>query len=83
MDINDLLKIAVDRGASDLHLKVGNFPTLRIRGDLEPATPDFRLDNESMLSIAAKVLPPSQRDRFEANHEVDLAYSVPGLGRFR
>ena len=83
MDINDLLRIAVDRGASDLHLKVGNFPMLRIRGALEPALPDHRVDHEEMLTIAATVLPAEHRDRFESNHEVDLAYSVPGLGRFR
>jgi twitching motility protein PilT len=83
MDINELLTIAVERGASDLHLKVGNFPMLRIVGALQPATPDRRLDNESMLAIAAKVLPAPYRDRFQLEHEIDLAYSVPGLGRFR
>ena len=83
MDINDLLRIAVDRGASDLHLKVGNFPMLRIRGALEPGLPDHRIDYEEMLAIAAKVLPTGHRDRFDSNHELDLAYSVPGLGRFR
>jgi twitching motility protein PilT len=50
---------------------------------LQPATPDRRLDNESMLAIAAKVLPAPYRDRFQLEHEIDLAYSVPGLGRFR
>ena len=83
MDINDLLRIAVDRGASDLHLKVGNFPMLRIRGVLEPALPDHRIDHDEMVAIAAKVLATAHRDRFQSNHEVDLAYSVPGLGRFR
>ena len=83
MDINDLLRIAVDRGASDLHLKVGNYPMLRIRGSLEPATPDHRVDHEEMMTFAAKVLPVQHRERFNSTHEVDLAYSVPGLGRFR
>ena len=55
MDINDLLRIAVDRGASDLHLKVGNFPMLRIRGALQPALPDHRIDHDEMVAIAAKV----------------------------
>ena len=83
MDINDLLRIAVDRGASDLHLKVGNFPMLRIRGALEPALPDHRIDHDEMIAIASKVLATAHSDRFQSNHEVDLAYSVPGLGRFR
>jgi twitching motility protein PilT len=83
MDINELLRIAVERGASDLHLKVGNYPMLRIRGGLEPATPDHRVDHEEMKGFAAKVLPAQHREKFEQSHEVDLAYSIPGLGRFR
>src|ERR671919_373384 len=83
MHVNDLLKIAVERGASDLHLKVGSYPMLRLRGGLTPATEDHRLDNEDMMAIAAAVLPTGHREKFKDNHEVDLAYSVAGLGRFR
>ena len=83
MHVNDLLKIAVDNGASDLHLKVGSFPMLRVRGQLVPALSDKRLDHEDMLAMAATVLPTSLRDKFKEQHEVDLAYSVAGLGRFR
>jgi len=83
MHVNDLLKIAVDRGASDLHLKVGTFPMLRVRGSLVPAMEDKRLEHEEMVSMAAAVLPVGYRDRFKEQHEVDLAYSVAGLGRFR
>ena len=83
MHVNDLLKIAVDSGASDLHLKVGSYPMLRVRGSLVPAISDRRLDHEDMVAMAAAVLPTSHRERFKDNHEVDLAYSVSGLGRFR
>ena len=83
MHVNDLLKIAVDRGASDLHLKVGTFPMLRVRGSLVPAMEDKRLEHEEMVSMAAAVLPVGYRDKFKEQHEVDLAYSVAGLGRFR
>ena len=83
MHVNDLLKIAVERGASDLHLKVGSYPMLRLRGNLTPATEDHRLDHEEMMAFAAAVLPTTVRERFKDNHEVDLAYSVAGLGRFR
>ena len=83
MHVNDLLKIAVDRGASDLHLKVGSFPMLRVRGQLVPALSDKRLDHEDMVAMAATVLPTALRDKFKEQHEVDLAYSVAGLGRFR
>jgi twitching motility protein PilT len=81
--VNDLLKIAVESGASDLHLKVGSYPMMRVRGTLTPATEDKRLDREDMDAVAAAVLPTSHRERFKDNHEVDLAYAVDGLGRFR
>jgi twitching motility protein PilT len=83
MHVNDLLKIAVESDASDLHLKVGSYPMLRVRGQLVPAVADHRLDHEDMVSMAATVLPAGYRERFKENHEVDLAYSVSGLGRFR
>ena len=83
MHVNDLLKIAVQRGASDLHLKVGSFPMLRLRGELTPALEDHRLDHDEIMAIAAAALPTGVRDKFNDNHEVDLAYSVAGLGRFR
>jgi twitching motility protein PilT len=83
MHVNDLLKIAVEGGASDLHLKVGSYPMMRVRGSLVPAVEDRRLEHEDMLAIAAAVLPTAHREKFKDNHEVDLAYSVAGLGRFR
>ncbi len=83
MHVNDLLKVAVDSGASDLHLKVGTYPMMRVRGTLVPAVEDKRLDPEDMVAMAAAVLPTGLRQRFNDNHEVDLAYSVAGLGRFR
>ena len=83
ININDLLKIAVERGASDLHLKVGSFPMLRLRGELTPASADHRVNHDDMMAAVAAVLPTGVRDTFTDIHEVDLAYSVAGLGRFR
>jgi len=83
MHVNDLLTIAVETGASDLHLKVGSCPMMRVRGSLAPAMTDRRLTHEDMVAIANAVLPTSHREKFKNNHEVDLAYSVAGLGRFR
>jgi twitching motility protein PilT len=83
MHVNDLLKIAVENGASDLHLKVGTYPMMRVRGILLPATEERRLEHEDLVTMAAAVLPAGHRDKFRDNHEVDLAYSVAGLGRFR
>jgi twitching motility protein PilT len=83
MHVNDLLKTAVERGASDLHLKVGSFPMMRVRGALIAANTDKRLDHEDVVAMSAAVMSTAQRQKFRDAQEVDLAYSVPGLGRFR
>jgi twitching motility protein PilT len=83
MHVNDLLKIAVEQGASDLHIKVGSFPMMRIRGMLVPASTGKRLDHEDVVAMSAAVMSSSQRQKFKEAQDVDLAYSVPGLGRFR
>src|SRR5467141_793314 len=83
MHVNDLLKIAVENAASDLHLKVGSFPMMRVRGVLQPATQGHKLDHDDVIAISAAIMSTTQRQKFKETQEVDLAYSVPGLGRFR
>ncbi len=83
MHVNDLLKLAVELGASDLHLKVGSYPMARVHGHLKPVTEELRLDHESLVEMAASIMSTSQRQKFKDSQEVDLAYSIPGLGRFR
>src|SRR3954470_10857460 len=83
MHVNDLLKIAVESGASDLHLKVGSYPMMRVRGTLTPASEEKKLDHEDVVAMGAAVMSTTQRQKFKESQEVDLAYSVPGLGRFR
>src|SRR4029078_13441703 len=83
MHVNDLLKIAVENAASDLHLKVGSYPMMRVRGDLVPASDERRLDHEDTGAMAAAVMSTQQRQKFKDSQEIDLAYSVPGMGRFR
>jgi twitching motility protein PilT len=83
MHVNDYLKIAVEHQASDLHIKVGSFPMMRVRGELVPASEEKRLDHEDVVAMSAAVMSTAQRQKFKEAQEVDLAYSVPGLGRFR
>jgi twitching motility protein PilT len=83
MHVNDLLKLAVDKGASDLHLKVGTYPMCRVHGRLTRVTGDKKLDHEDLVEMAASIMSATQRQRFKDAQEIDLAYSVPGLGRFR
>jgi twitching motility protein PilT len=83
MDLNQLLHIAVASGASDLHLKVGSYPMMRINGLLVVASEERRLDRPDTEAFAGTLLTPELRDKFQHTQEVDLAYSVAGLGRFR
>lgn len=84
MHVNDLLKIAVETGASDLHLKVGSCPMMRVRGALAPVSDTKPLSHDDIITMSAAVMSSgSLREKFKNAQEVDLAYSVPGLGRFR
>src|SRR3989337_1112969 len=83
MHINDLLKMASERKASDLHLKVGSHPVLRINGELIPLVETKRLMQEDTIAMAFSIMSNRQKQKFKENLEIDIAYSVPGLGRFR
>jgi twitching motility protein PilT len=83
MELPDLLKIAVERKASDLHLKVGSPPVLRIDDKLVPLVEMPRLGQDAVVTMAASVMNAKQREKFKERCEIDLAYGVPGLGRFR
>ena len=83
MHVNDLLKLAVEKGASDLHLKVGSYPMARTHGHLAPVSEEKQLNHEDLVDMAASIMSTAQRQKFKDSQEVDLAYSVPGLGRFR
>lgn len=83
MEINELLKKAISQNASDLHIKVGSPPIIRVTGDLVPMTSEERVSQQEAMKIAFSVMSPGQREVFKQKNEIDLAYSVPGLGRFR
>ena len=82
MDIKRILKDMIDRGASDLHLKVASPPILRINGSLvylEYQAPTV----QDMVGVAQQILTPAQREVFETSREIDFAFGVPGVARFR
>src|SRR5689334_12589982 len=56
---------------------------MRVRGMLLPASEEKRLDHDDLMAMSAAVMSTAQRQKFKESQEVDLAYSVPGLGRFR
>ena len=81
--IDQLLTIACSKGASDLHLKSGSFPFIRINGELQPMVEAQRLSSEDTLNMAFSIMNNRQKQRFTENAEIDIAYGVSGLGRFR
>jgi twitching motility protein PilT len=83
LHINDLLKIAAERRASDLHVKVGSHPVIRVDGELVPLVELKRLMQEDTIAMAFSIMSSRQKEKFKNNYEIDIAYSVPGLGRFR
>jgi len=83
MELKELLRIATERGTSDIHIKVGRQPVLRINGTLIPMLEKKRLMQEEITAIAFEIMNDYQKEKFKRNNEIDLAYSVPGLGRFR
>ncbi len=82
-DIDAMLKEATERNASDLHLKAGLPPILRIHGDLSPMTNFEPNSPDSMVKVALKIMSERQQNEFKKKHQVDMAYSLPGVGRFR
>src|SRR5205814_8971005 len=83
ISIDDLLRRAVESKASDLHLKVGNHPYLRIDGVLIPQADVPRVSPEEMLSMAFSMMTNRQKQKFKETAKLDMAYGVAGLGRFR
>ena len=83
MNLNDILGVALKSKTSDIHLKAGLSPVFRIDGKLRPLPKAPRLTSEALRSMCVAIMNDKQREKFVEVNEVDLAYSVPGLGRFR
>lgn len=82
-NLNDILKIALKFEASDIHIKSGLPPMFRINGSLIPLKNAQRLVPEDVNKMALAIMNPAQKEEFKRSHDLDLAYGVPGLGRFR
>ena len=82
MDIDELLRYAVERGASDLHLKAGNVPFVRVDGELAPADLGY-LSAADTDRFATALMTEHKAREFEQSNEADLGYTLSGVGRFR
>jgi twitching motility protein PilT len=83
MELNEILQIALRAGASDIHLKAGLPPMFRVDGALVPLKDARRLPPEEIARMSLGIMNDYQKEKFKQTNEVDLAYGVPGLGRFR
>jgi twitching motility protein PilT len=82
LDLNELLRHVVEHRASDLHVKVGSRPYIRVDGHLQE-TEFETVSPADTERIAFTIMPKERADEFIASHEADFAYGVSGLGRFR
>ncbi|MGA1845525.1 type IV pilus twitching motility protein PilT [Deferribacter abyssi] len=83
LPLNEILKKALAKRASDIHFKPGKPPVFRIDGELMPQ-PDFmKITPEDTLKTVAAIMPNQIKNKFKENFEADFSYSVKGLGRFR
>src|SRR5690348_3253270 len=81
-NFKSVLQELIQRNASDLHLKVGRPPTLRVNGELDPlGRPPLR--PEDLKNLAEQLMTPRQVNLFSEEKECDFAIGVPGIGRFR
>lgn len=83
IDINELLKKSVQMGVSDLHIKVGSLPIVRIHGALSTMPGEKRIAPEDSIDIISSILNDAQKEEFNKKNDIDLSYGIPGLARFR
>lgn len=81
--IDDLLRMAMSFGASDLHLRAGSYPVIRVTGELKPLSGVGRMTQDETLEMAFAMMSNRQKLHFKEVYEVDIGYGVAGLGRFR
>lgn len=83
MDIDPILKQSVDMSASDVHLKVGLPPVIRRFGALIPLRDQEKLSNDDIYAMVYSLLNQYQQAKFETSNEIDFAYSLSHVARFR
>ncbi|MCC7307982.1 MAG: type IV pilus twitching motility protein PilT [Acidobacteria bacterium] len=81
--IDDLLRMAMSFGSSDLHLRAGAVPVIRVNGELRPLEGVAKLSQDETLEMAFSMMSNRQKQHFKEVFEVDIGYGVTGLGRFR
>lgn len=81
--IDNLLRMTVKHNGSDLHLKAGSHPLIRVFGDLHPLESIPKLTSEQVRELAYSIMSDFHRKRFDEEWELDMAHVIEGLARFR
>ncbi|HEX4935829.1 MAG TPA: type IV pilus twitching motility protein PilT, partial [Gemmatimonadaceae bacterium] len=81
--IDDLLREQMTRGGSDLHLRAGDFPLMRVHGDIVRLTERAPVDADALGAMLHAIMPERNRREFHETHDSDFAYELPGVARFR
>src|SRR5882762_8507704 len=83
IDVNNLLKLMVQRDISDIHFKADSPPALRLHGSMVLAANLPKLTGEDIKTMAYSLMTEDHKKEFEKEWELDLAYSLEGVSRFR
>ncbi len=83
VDIDSILEKSVQMKVSDVHIKAGSQPIVRIDGKLSVLHDEKRLSSEDTLAIASQVMKAAHFETFNKTHDVDVAYGIAGQARFR
>jgi twitching motility protein PilT len=83
IEIDTLLKHMVTKGASDLHLRVGEPPVLRLHGEMMRIEGKAPVGDDFMRAMLLSIMPERNRNEFEELHDTDYAYEIEGIARFR
>lgn len=84
IQLDELLRLATHKGASDLHLKAGIIPVIRKHGNLRPLSANHQaLSGSELESMALSLMDEKQQKEFEERKDIDISYGLSGVGRFR
>ncbi|HEY2897834.1 MAG TPA: type IV pilus twitching motility protein PilT [Gemmatimonadaceae bacterium] len=81
--IEELLRMMVQRGSSDLHLRVGEPPIVRVDGEMARIPDTAVLQPRELEALVKSIMPERNRSEFESSSDTDFAHDIPGTGRFR
>ena len=83
LKIDSLLRLLVEQKGSDLHLRCGEPPIIRLHGEMQRLDHMPRIENEELEQMLTSIMPERNRKEFRETHDTDYAYEIDGVARFR